>query len=244
MSLRITIRTADRTPGPNYLGETLRSLQAAGVDLTSVHVFPTDPDVAWTVQELGAAAPVLHVPATRRNPNQNGVAQVSALDLAPADWLLMLEDDVHVCADFEGSVLRWLAKHQKPSIHVYRFCAFSAPTKVRAETMTYLLREQRGSQAVALRAEEARDFATWASEHHTCWRPAMAPFQNQRTNGFDKLVGYWALDRWPADQVGLVSRPMFVRHIGEKSLLHERTVVNTAWAGQGWRYEGDDACQA
>lgn len=240
MSLTITIRTADRTPKKNYLGGTVRSLIAGGVLANRIHVFSTSPDTDWIVGQLPECPPVVvYRPVEKRNPNQNGVAQVEALDYQPADWLLMLEDDIRVCADFEGSVLRWLGRHSRPDVHVYRFCAFGGCKFRKPEVSGYPLREQRGSQAIALRADEARDFAKWSTENHTCWRPHRAPFQNQRTNGFDKLVGYWALSRWPEQRIGLVSRPMFVHHIGKQSLLHERTVTNELYfAGERWSYRG------
>jgi hypothetical protein len=235
--LTITIRTADRHPRQNYLGQTVRGLIAAGVAAEQIHVFPTAPDVRWLDVELGDLPIVRHVPSTRRDANANGVAQVAALDVAPADWLLMLEDDVHVCADFEGSVLRWLDRFARPDVHVYRFCAFGEPEHRLPSVTVHPLREQRGSQAVALRSDDARRFAAWWSTHETDWRPKHAPFQ-QEPGGFDKLIGYWALAEWPETRYGLVSRPQFVHHVGMQSSLHSRGVRNDeAFAGTSYRFE-------
>lgn len=241
MSLVLAIRTADRSPGPAYIGRTVRGLLQQGVSPDDIHVFPTSPDIAWMREPMADLAVTLHVPTAPRNPNENGRALVTVLDTVAADWLLMLEDDVQFCADFVGSVERWLRDHERPDVHVYRFCAFGALAKQGATFYEYPLREQRGSQAVALRAADARAFAQWAAEHHTQWRPAMAPFQNQRTNGFDKLIGYWALATWPKQKVGLVSRPQLVRHVGIVSGIHRArpSIRNdSAWAGTGYTYEG------
>lgn len=236
MSITFAIRTACRAR-KNYLWQTVRSLISAGVEPTRIHVFPTSPDVLWLGHELCGQGVPLHVPSAPRSPNENGVALVLALAATPADWLLMLEDDVTVCADFEGSALRWLDAHATPTVHVYRFCAFGNRVARHKEYSEYPLREQRGSQAIALRAEDAFDFGQWATEHHEVWRPPLAPFQNQRTTGFDKLVGYWALSRWPAQKVGYVSEPHFVKHVGLEGSMHGRTITNEAsFAGERWSY--------
>lgn len=234
----LTIRTANRAPTRNYLGRTVTGLLRAGVQPADIHLVVTDADARWLDTEIGSLPVCRHVPTVPRNPNENGRAQVDVLEECPADWLLMLEDDVEVCADFLGSVTRWLSDHAVPAVHVYRFCAFGPVLARRAGAWEYALREQRGSQAIALRADEARLFARWSAEHHTNWRPAMAPFQNQRTNGFDKLVGYWALSQWPRSDRSYVSAPQMVRHVGMASSLHRHrpSIENPGFAGTAWRY--------
>lgn len=228
VTIAIAIRTADRSPGPAYVGRTVRALLDQGVPNNEIHVFPTSPDIEWMHEPMRGLPVRLHVPEAPQNPNENGRRLVTVLETVDADWLVMLEDDLAFCADFVGSAARWLADHERPDVHVYRFCAFGVPVKHGETWSLYPLREQRGSQAVALRASDARAFAQWASEHHTNWRPRMAPFQNQRTNGFDKLVGYWALSAWPNQPFGLVSRPQMVRHVGMTSGIHRhrRSISN------------------
>lgn len=237
--LTITIRTSNRQPKRNYLGRTVRSLIAHGVAAKDVHLVVTDPDTRWLSEELRDLPVVCHQPTMRRSPNANGLAQIAVLDVAPATWLVMLEDDIEVCADFPGSVLRWLDRHERPDVHVYRFCAFGASLERRQGVAIYGLREQRGSQAIAIRSEDARDCAAWASDKGDHWRPRSAKFQDQPERGFDKLIGYWALDRWPESYVGYVSDPHLVRHIGTESGLYPGTVVNDAqFQRRAWTHEG------
>jgi len=241
--LTITIRTVNRAPKKkNYLGRTVRSLLAHGVAAESVHLVLTDPDDTWLSKEIGSHPVVRHVPTARRTPNANGLAQIAVLDTAPAEWLLMLEDDIDVCDDFPGSVLRWLDRHQRKDVHVYRFCAFGRGRRPgRAPGLAlYDLQEQRGSQAIALRAEDARDCAAWAAVKGKHWRPRSARFQNEPDKGFDKLIGYWALDRWPASRFGYVSEPHMVRHVGVESGLYTASaVVNDAqFTSRAWQPEG------
>lgn len=222
MRLLFTMRTADRSPKPNYLSSTVASLRRHGVDASQIHVCPTDPDVRWL--ERIASAMTLHPPLARRRANENGLAPIALLNEIDADWIVLSEDDLEWCADPLGSMARWLEAHATPDVLVYRFFAFDRLTPVSAHAASAPLREQKGSQAVALRAADARRFAAWAIAHPLDWRPAGAPFQHRPHDGFDKLLGYWALQERPSVTTGLVSRPFFVKHLGVQSSLHSRGV--------------------
>lgn len=241
VKLLVTIRTANRAPKRNYLGATVRAFLRRGVcDPSLIHLFPTSPDLAWMADELGELAVTIHAPDCTRTPNENGIAQVSALGTCDAEWIGLFEDDLELCADPVCSMARWLADQARPEISIYRFFALPR-TPVHSQT-TYAswcpLREMRGSQAVAMRARDARAFAAWASAHPTDWRPKDAPYQDRPTKGFDKLIGYWALQRYPGQPYGLVSRPYFVRHVGVESALYSHGLKNDhEFAGPTWRYE-------
>lgn len=229
MNLVLAMRTADRSPKRNYVAQTIRSLLAAGFDLKRLHLFPTDPDVTWLARELDHQPDVMvHIPTRRYTPNGNGIRCIEALDWQPADWILLLEDDLDVRSAVEVSV--WLEMHADPAVAVYRLFALpGTPLRKADRTAAWApLRELRGSQAIALRASDARLFAQWALAHPRDWRPRAAPFQDRPDRGFDKLIGYWALDRWPDQPYGLVSVPMLVNHVGRESLLHSHGVSNDA----------------
>jgi hypothetical protein len=218
-SVRFTMRSANRAPKPNYLARTVASLLRGGMSPADIHVFPTDPDVAW-IGDVDMVTTV-HAPERRRTPNENGLAPIDLLDSFPADWILLTEDDLEWCDDPIGSVQRWLVDHARPDVLVYRFFAFDRLVTRGPGMAEAPLREQKGSQAIALRADDARRLAHWAMAHATTWRPKAAPFQDRPHDGFDKLVGYWALQA--GSTVGLVSQPFFVKHIGLESSLHQRT---------------------
>ncbi len=168
-------------------------------------------------------------------PNMNGVSQIDAL--TDEDWIVMSEDDLDWCADPVGSVTRWLKEHVRPEVTVYRFFAFDPLEPVSAHCSKAPLREMKGSQAVALRAADARRFAVWARQHPLDWRPKGAPFQNEPHKGFDKLIGYWALQDRSDVTYGLVSNPFFVKHMGRESSLYSRAIHRDArFAGSGWSY--------
>ena len=220
MKLLPTMRTANRYPKENYLFQTIESLRRQGVAGSDIHVFPTDPDVRWLEHRIPYQAMTVHAPTERRRANANGLAPIALLDTMPADWIILSEDDLQWCADPLGSMARWLEVHARPDVLVYRFFAFDALTRASRYAAEAPLREMRGSQAVALRTADARRFAKWAREHPLTWRPKGAPFQDRPHDGFDKLIGYWALAERPDVTTGLVSRPFFVKHIGVQSSLH------------------------
>ena len=217
-----TMRTANRAPKVNYLARTIQSLWSGGVRSDQIHVFPTDPDVSWMPELPGVH---VHVPPCRLTPNRNGIAPIALLDTIDTDWIVLSEDDLEWCQNPIDTMANWLRDHERPEISVYRFFAFEHQTRSRHSQYATEspVREQKGSQVIALRAEDAKRFEAWALAHPKDWRPKGAPFQDQPHTGFDKLVGYWALQDKPGAigiPIGLVSRPFFVRHIGLDSSLH------------------------
>ena len=235
----LTMRTADRSPNPNYVGDTIGRLVAQGVDPADIHVCPTAPETGWLARQLRGYAVTLHTPASRRTPNENGLAQIRVLDPTLYDWVLLLEDDLAFCADFLGSVQRWVIKAARHDRHVYRLFGFSLkPPKGRAvASYDWKLQGLCGSQAVLLRMSDAQDFLAWADANLETW----GGFRGNVKIAFDKLIASWALARWPG-QPGVVSHPLFVRHVGLKSSLHPRAIgMDHLFAGTAWRFAPQEA---
>jgi hypothetical protein len=233
MKLLFTMRTADRSPKRNYLAATLDSLVRGGVGAADIHVFPTGTDIGWLLKS--STGMYLHPTTVRRTANANGIAPIALLDSVDADWIILSEDDLEWCADPLGSMARWLDEHATPDVMVYRFFAFDVLTKVSEHVASAPLREMKGSQVVALRAADARRFAAWAKAHPLDWRPKNAPFQDKPHSGFDKLIGYWALQDRPSVTTGLVSRPFFVKHLGVQSSLHSRGIrMDAQYTGKSY----------
>jgi hypothetical protein len=238
MKMLLTIRTANRAPKANYLGQTVRSLIAGGVCPDDICIVPTDDHIDWLLEEIkGISGLNVAFVNRRRTANENGIAQVALLQRYPSDWIVMTEDDLEWCADPVGSMSRWLDKHATPERTMYRFFSFPPVLHVSQHASEAPLKEQRGSQVVALRSDDAIRFAMWARTHPVDWRPKGAPFQNRPDDGFDKLLGYWALQDNPTVTTGLVSRPFFVRHLGVESSLHGwGRRMDAHFAGQQWSY--------
>lgn len=234
MRLVVSMCTVDRGPH-TYLGGTVRDLLSKGVPASAIHLFPTSPDVAWLDRELGSLAICRHVPEQPCHRNANGLRQITVLDEVDADWLVMLEDDVRVCDDFLGSVTRWLSDHARPDVGFYRLLTlglsrqdptFGSPRgQAGPGAQLWSNWEVIGAQAVAIRADHAREFAAWGMSNREHFRPSMAPFQTRREDGFDKMLGYWARDTRPGS-FHLAANPNLVLHVGETSSLHRRGIRN------------------
>lgn len=238
MRLALSMRTADRSPKRNYVAGTLGRLIRQGVDPASVHLCATSPDVRW-LEPIVAECPVtLHVPDRVLRPNANGLQQIAVVDPESYDWILLLEDDLKFCADFLGSVRRWIARHARPDRHVYRFFGFSHPP-AHAEAYDVPLVRLRASQAVALRRDDALDFLAWGTAHLTSWR-RLAPWGGSPADpgiAWDKFIACWALTRWP-NRPGVISHPHFVQHVGDDSSLHRYGARNDRpFAGEAWSYQ-------
>lgn len=238
----VTMRTADRSPHPNYVGGTVARLLAQGLAPADLHLCPTAPEVGWLDKELPTPlyrAVTLHTPAQRRTPNENGLAQIRCLDPTRYDWVLLLEDDLGFCADFLGSVQRWLLKANRPDRNVYRLFTFRnrPPTSRKVYAYDMPLKNMCGTQAVLLRMADALDFLEWGDKNLETW----GGFRGNPRIAFDKLMAAWALARWP-DRPGVVSHPMFVQHVGDVSSLHPAAIrMDSQFAGARWRFEGATA---
>ena len=237
--IAITMRTANRAPKPNYVGGTVRRLVEQGIDPAAIHLCVTAPGTAWLDAEIGDLAVTRHVPAATVSPNQNGLEQIRVLDPLAYDWVLLLEDDLAFCADFLGSVQRWLRVATRPDRHVYRLFTFRvrAPGSKRTVAYDWPLKNMCGTQAVLLRMEDAQAFLVWADANLETW----GGFRGNPRIAFDKLMAAWALHRWP-DRPGVLSHPFFVQHIGDISSLHPRAIrMDHLFAGAGWRFQSKEA---
>lgn len=135
----IAIETKDRrlNGGKNYLGETLRNLQRAGVFdsrlLASFRVvsggekedfFKTEfldvmhkePVIEWVYtypwnEHLGTNQ------VTRQQNAQRAIAEAAAYD--KSDWVIKLEDDIDVIDDFLGNLDRWLDRYEMAPVPMF-----------------------------------------------------------------------------------------------------------------------------
>lgn len=242
MNLVFAMRTADRAPKQNYLRQTLLNFQRAGGDLASLRLCSTAPETAWLTRELiGLKTVILNVPIRRRGANENGLAAIE-WSLNQSDMIAVLEDDLAFCADFPGSLSRWLDHAVRPDRHVYRCFGFTRPPTGKPAAYDWPLASARASQAIILTNGDARAFVTWGRAHLHDW-VGLAPWGRQHvaitdpTIGFDKFVATWALLTWPGVP-GVMSHPCLVDHIGVESSLHKYGLTDHRFfGGSDWAYQ-------
>lgn len=243
MTLTVSMCTADRRPKTNYLAGTLDRFCAQGIEPSRLHLCATAPDVAW-LQPVVEKWPVsLHVPDVKLSRVANGLASIRAVANEAFDWLLLLEDDLSFCADFLGSVERWLEAHARPDRNVHQFFGFHRVPAGKPAVYDVSLVKLRAAEAVALRKEDALDMLAWGETHLAHWR-RLEPWGASNApcgEAWDKLIATWALLKWPK-RPGLASHPHFVRHIGTESSLHRYGPSNDGcFGGTGWSYRPQEA---
>ena len=245
MKYALVMRTLDRSPRQNYVGHTLRALARSGlwasdVPFTLTLVDSGSPDVeSFLESDVFPAVPgglerfeVAFAP--RRLTNNENAARALRLGIATgADWIVHLEDDIDVCADFLGSVDRWLAKNARKDRHLYTFhTPYSEVEKLakggRATSWDYPVNAFYGNQAWAMRRADAESALAFAEKRIPTLKSSKA---------FDLMLKEWARETWPAVGYFLASVPSFAQHVGRESSLHfGRFHTNQSWRGPEWRY--------
>lgn len=240
----VTMITVDRSlkgKRTNYLGETLRNLDRAGV-FTSPRLRSftlcdslSDPRM-WCSEELVFAAGRIEPGnATSRSACENAGHALICGGLTGAKWVLFLEDDIDVCEDFLGSVGRFLDKYGRGER--FRLFAFGAAydqlkqqRHLGLDYWIYPVNAFYGTQAFAIRAEDAVSLGRYISSN-----PVVRGVYNP--NAYDLMFHDWAKNLYPGNCF-LASAPSFVQHIGRESICtgKEETHQFESWPGREWSY--------
>ena len=231
-------------PRPNYLGATLDALTRAGVwtspSLHSLRIVDSGSDEEqdfWRT-EIGVRVPAsarhlvsIDAPPTgqRRTLHQTASRAIQLASATTADWVLVLEDDLDVCADFLGSVAAWLSDHDGLSV-LYAFGANYVQVAQSAHygrtSWPYPVHAFYGAQALAWRRADAAQCAAWLGED-----PA---YHGKRTRGHDLLLQEWGRSRGVSHF--LASAPSFVDHVGATTTLSTTFFRFPSWPGRRWSY--------
>lgn len=255
--IAVVIPTVDRWPRAAYLGETLANFTRAGVwwsrRLHSMHIVDTGlvvPDVApWPERALDGVTyscaehvdqpniPLIHRPSARRLPTENAAAALRAGCLQGVAWVLFVEDDVDVCANFLCGIGEWLDRNARIDRHVYCFSgdnqAISDAVALGRETWNYPVASHWGTQCMALRQAAALDLSSWWVEH-----PLFRHADGREDTAYDLEMHRWADAR--GYQYFLASAPSFVSHIGVDSAINPTRAWHpqfTSWPGRDWSYQ-------
>lgn len=237
MKIAIAIKTVDRSPEPNYLGQTLRNLERAGV-FESEHfhsltiVDGGSVDLAAYIMSESVSQMDAIVDHAERTLQQNARRAIKVAASTDADWCLVLEDDIDVCDDFLGSVARWLEEHASDEFPMYVFGANYqnvALEEALNETLwRYPIGYFYGAQALAWKREVAAELAEWLGPD--------PDYDGNRDRHHDLLLRRWAEEKGFEHFGGTV--PAFVQHIGKSSTLGNVYFQFGTWRGPNWRYEG------
>lgn len=257
--IAVVMITVDRSPKRNYLQDTISNLRWGGVfhserllSFTLVvgqpiqrggGVVDDDPsrDYDGVISDMGMRYSINAITADHRLlPCENaGRALILGSKLAsahPQGWVLFLEDDVDVCADFLGSVGRWLDRHENDNDALYALGS-SHPSGYSSDIWRFPdTRNFYGTQAIALRPSQALSLGTAIS---TDWQSIRSQQMDPFLSGeYDLMIGHLVARQRLRSGIS-VSVPSFVQHIGQESSLSDRSTCHTfpSWPGREWSYK-------
>lgn len=228
----------------NYLFDTLRSFSRAGVfqspRLDSFHVIDSGSRDTVFFQGLESYPAIVHR-GERRTPNQNAGYALKVGADSGAPWVLFCEDDIDVCADFLGSVGRWLDKYAREDRRLYTFG--SNQSAATGGIKDVHISGFYGTTCYALRHDDARSMSQFITEN-PLYRGGR--FYGTGPDGTGVPVAHdlhyheWAERTYPEIMFFAASCPSFVQHIGAASGISGRAHLITydSWPGPDWKYDG------
>ena len=257
VDLAVVIPTINRSPKPNYLSRTLTSL-AKSVETNSntdnVQLFIVDELAFSNLREYPEANFPIHWRAfksvERQQPYLKIVDCLKVGDKYARKWVLLLEDDVIVCKDFFGSVLRWLDADRSRQFSVQctrtvmgqevqfaKIVSFGSAypnvklaREVGFDGIMIPANEFYGTQAIAMRPETALDIARYLESSPRC---------KERPGEYDLAIADWVQETQPDFHYIGASCPSFVQHIGRESSIREGGTFFEfdSFPGEDWKYE-------
>jgi len=226
----VVLNTLDRSPGPNYLGQTLTGLRRSieHLDVQVVDGGSPDPADFARRERIWHNGVTFHPSLRRLTRNEAGIRCLEVALARGADYVVFLEDDIQVCDDFLGSVDRWLTHRPEPAAPtLYSFyCPFGRPFHEGVDgAWNYPLAWFNGCQAIALRSADV-------SGALECLRRLLPTWGSP--GGFDRLLSAWLMAC--GGQI-LASVPSFVQHVGYQTAMgYPHWHQSPTWLGADWSY--------
>jgi hypothetical protein len=231
--------TVDRSPSHNYLGETLSNLERGISRLErEIHICDSSHDPSWIRDAHSCSRLSLHVSSAEggRCASHNYSAALRAASESGDSWVLVLEDDIDVIADFWGSIERWIDEYERPDRRVYPLGAaypqvLESLTLRRESFWDYPIDKFYGTQAVLFRRDDALKLATYLTHH--------AFDREQDGTAWDLLIADWSRCAYPGISHFRTPAPSFVEHIGRGSVVRPRSFTHRfeSWPGSDWSYQ-------
>lgn len=234
----VAVKTIDRGPKRNYLGETLSNLTRSGVfkspNLGQMTLVDQSLDSAAFMRSQKAEHLTVDNSASRTM-HQNAQRCIELVGSGSAEWGLVIEDDIDTCDWFLESVADWLEDHEVEGPMMYVFGANYAQirhaVKLGRTAWTYPCSAFYGALACAWRREVAKELAAWLGPDPGYINKDGGKIRNR---GHDLMLGRWGhamkLKHF------LASCPCFIQHIGLESGLDNKKIQYAGFAGRDWRY--------
>lgn len=242
--IAVVIKAARRAAnGDEYLKQTvenlMRSVGLLSPILRTVLVSWTEGPVTGPSVVIPEAKfvtgpiPLLTSEINRLTLHQNAARSIHLAAEAGAEWAMVIEDDIDFCADFLGSVLRWVHDVERTGEVFPMYVLGANYAQIEAARMQghifwhYPPKAFYGNQALMWRTSVAKKLVEWLGPDPN--------YNGVRDHGHDLLLGKWGLLQSPA--CFCASAPSFVQHIGETSGIGNKSFHFPTWPGREWKYE-------
>lgn len=237
MKLAIVMITVDRAMlgRQNYFQRTMESFKRARLWESKTpfefHIFDSgSKDTSFIAPWPKEPNVKLHTSWWRVPPKINaGRALLVGSELG-ADWVIFVEDDIVVCADFLDGVAAFIEKHANEK---YRAVTFYTPyrevehAKKRNEPFwEYPVKAFYGTQCLAFRTKDAESLGRYL---------LLDLKFEQNTPSYDLIMKEWMYHHHPDNPYFQATVPCYAQHVGEESfLLPGRFHSCGGFAGEGW----------
>lgn len=226
----VVMITIDRSPKPNFIGQTLAALDRSGV-------FQSLLLDSFTIFDSGSASlkflPMINgwpVLSAKRCPVENTAAALRHGAESGSPWVLFLEDDIDVCGRFLESISMWLEDHAE-GYEVFplgaNYNTIIAMERLGKTSWRYAVEQFYGTLAVAMRAETAGQVADYLMQRRG----------STEGSPYDLYMADWARER--GITYFLTPVPSFVQHTGVESVIRPGSIfhVYESWPGPDWSYK-------
>lgn len=238
LKFSIAMMTIDRAPKRNFLAETVANLARAGV-FTSPHlgsfsvVDSGSEDLQFIYDAFNDVDRGVYIATGQRLPTANAAfaLRMAVRFAEPGAWVLFLEDDIDVCAEFLEGTAMWLDEHSAnqrvfPLGANYDF--IDTAYRNGHTSWDYPIEAYYGTLAVAMRQDDAMTIA-----RHL----AGLAVGGQHPHSYDLHMADWA--RVHGVTHFLTPVPSFIQHIGSESVIRPGSEFHTysSWRGREWTYQ-------
>ena len=204
------MRTAIRRKKTCYLDDTMTSLIKGGVFTSPLlgHFAVYDTKVPFPL-----------------NPNRNALRCLQEAMLQEGEWVIFMEDDIHVISHFLEGVDQWLSDCGEVGLFFPLGANYKAIMEC-TDFWEYPLDLFYGTQAYCLRKRDLPSLIEYI-------------IQNTKTlrTGHDKIIQWWAQSRGVTHV--RTPCPSFVQHTGvDSSLTHGKFFTFESWPGEDYEYGG------
>lgn len=230
-SITVVMITIDRSPKSNYMLESRRNLERAGVFnspvLNSFHLVYSDVRNPCFFYASGVET---HRAIDRDYlacENAGRALKIGAESDAP--WVLFCEDDIDVCSNFLESVAAWLDRFAHDRYGIYPFASpYDINNSNSQQTAECTWESFYGTQCFAIRSDHAAELGDYLLSNPLVKGEVQPTF-------YDLMIADWLRDN---NLSILCSNPSFVEHIGRESVCttHAITHRSPSWPGREWSY--------